>query len=134
MVPYAVLNTGMLPNQLCAFTEGLFGAFNSEFERTPKAASVTDTNGERPSATSTSTSTSNGRAQRRDKVKVHRPYVVAEAAYLALQVGWCVHFLRQPLIGAALGAAFVACCVGFLCFHYGDDEGRRLFVFRVRHG
>ena len=41
VVPYVVINTGMLPHQFSAFTEGLFGALHSEFERTPKAASVT---------------------------------------------------------------------------------------------
>ena len=41
VVPYVVINTGMLPHQFSAFTEGLFGDMHSEFERTPKAASVT---------------------------------------------------------------------------------------------
>jgi cellulose synthase/poly-beta-1,6-N-acetylglucosamine synthase-like glycosyltransferase len=41
VVPYMVINTGMLPHQLSAFTEGLFGPMHSEFERTPKSATVT---------------------------------------------------------------------------------------------
>ncbi len=39
--PYLVINTGMLPHQFSSFAEGLFGPMHSEFERTPKAASVT---------------------------------------------------------------------------------------------
>ena len=41
IAPYVVINTGMLPHQFSAFAEGLFGTMHSEFERTPKAASVT---------------------------------------------------------------------------------------------
>ena len=41
IVPYLVINTGMLPHQFSSFAEGLFGPLHSEFERTPKAASVT---------------------------------------------------------------------------------------------
>jgi hypothetical protein len=41
VVPLAALGTGMLAHQVNAFAEGLFGPLNSEFERTPKAASVT---------------------------------------------------------------------------------------------
>ena len=41
VVPYLVINTGMLPHQFSSFAEGLFGRMHSEFERTPKAASVT---------------------------------------------------------------------------------------------
>src|SRR5918999_5236717 len=63
-VPYVVINTGMLPHQFSAFTEGLFGRLNSEFERTPKAASVTGS--PRP------------RVKRRYAVKIHWPYVSAE--------------------------------------------------------
>ena len=40
LVPYLVINTGMLAHQLSAFTEGLFGPLRGEFERTPKAGSV----------------------------------------------------------------------------------------------
>ena len=45
IVPYLVLNTGMLPHQLASFAEGLLGPLHSEFERTPKAASVTTGDG-----------------------------------------------------------------------------------------
>lgn len=40
VIPNAVISTGMLPHQFSAFCEGLFGPMHSEFERTPKGASV----------------------------------------------------------------------------------------------
>ena len=45
VVPYLLINTGMLPHQFSAFAEGLFGPMHSEFERTPKFASVTASSG-----------------------------------------------------------------------------------------
>ena len=43
VVPHTVVNAGMLPHQLSAFAEGLFGPLHSEFQRTPKTAAVTTT-------------------------------------------------------------------------------------------
>lgn len=87
VVPYAVVNTGMLPHQFTAFTEGLFGPLHGEFERTPKATrSVAG-------------------------VKVHRPYVVAEAFFVVLQLAWATIFVVDGMLWPALGAAFMALCV-----------------------
>jgi hypothetical protein len=113
-VPYALINTGMLPHQFSAFTEGLFGRMNSEFERTPKAASVT---GAPRSVT-----------KRRYSVKVHWPYVLAEVFFVALQVAWTVLFLASGLYLAAVGTAYVGACVGVVAYFYGDHAGRVLFV------
>jgi hypothetical protein len=50
LVPYMVINTGMLPHQFSSFLEGLFGGLRSEFERTPKAAACDEVT-ERPAVT-----------------------------------------------------------------------------------
>jgi cellulose synthase/poly-beta-1,6-N-acetylglucosamine synthase-like glycosyltransferase len=114
VVPYVVINTGMLPHQFSAFTEGLFGALHSEFERTPKVASVTGSAPEK--------------ATRRYTVKVHWPYVLAEAFFVAYQFAWAALFLADGLLLAATGTAYVGACVAFLTYFYGDHAGRVLFV------
>src|SRR5918999_1298505 len=118
-VPYVVINTGMLPHQFSAFTEGLFGPLNSEFERTPKAASVTGSPRSKP--------------RRRYSVRVHWPYVLAEAFFGAYQLAWTALFLAEGLVLAALGTTYIAACVAFLAYFYGDHAGRVCFVIkRVR--
>jgi cellulose synthase/poly-beta-1,6-N-acetylglucosamine synthase-like glycosyltransferase len=121
IVPYIVINTGMLPHQFSAFCEGLFGPLHSEFERTPKTAAITTftTQGTHPVPA----------AEHRYKVKVHWPYVLAEALFVLYQLTWAVVFTSQGLYLCALGAAFVAGCVLALAFFYGDDAGKVGFVF-----
>jgi cellulose synthase/poly-beta-1,6-N-acetylglucosamine synthase-like glycosyltransferase len=114
VVPYAVINTGMLAHQFSAFAEGLFGTLHSEFERTPKTATVTG------AATS--------KNRRRDAVRVHWPYVIAEAFVVAYQLAWAALFVSRGLTLAALGAAYVGACVAGLAYFYGDHAGRVCFV------
>jgi cellulose synthase/poly-beta-1,6-N-acetylglucosamine synthase-like glycosyltransferase len=114
VLPYVVINTGMLPHQFSAFTEGLFGALNSEFERTPKAASVTGS--QRP------------QAKRRYSVKVHWPYVSAEAFFVAYQLAWTGLFLAHGHLLAATGTFYLGACVTYLVYFYGDHAGRVCFV------
>ncbi len=100
IVPYVVINTGMLPYQFSAFTDGLFGPLHTEFERTPKAASV---DGSPRSET-----------KRLHTVKVHWPYVFAEAFVVTYQLAWTVLFLADGLLLAAIGTTYVGACVAFL--------------------
>jgi hypothetical protein len=118
VVPYVVLNTGMLPHQFSAFIEGLLGPMHSEFECTPKAASVTGA----PAA----------RGRRRYSVKVHWPYVLAEAFFIVYQLAWSALFLAGGSLVAAIGTAYVGLCVAFLAFFYGDHAGKVCFVIRAR--
>jgi hypothetical protein len=104
----------MLAHQLSAFTEGLFGPMHSEFERTPKAASVAGS----PPA----------RASRRYTVKVHWPYVLAEAFFVAYQFACTALFLAHGLVLAAIGTAYIGACVTSLAYFYGDHAGRVCFV------
>jgi hypothetical protein len=121
VVPHAVINTGMLPHQFSAFTEGLLGALHSEFERTPKTASVTGS----PRA----------QARRRYSVKVHWPYLLAEAFFIAYQLAWTVLLLADGLLLAAIGTTYVGACIAYLAYFYGDHVGRVCFVLnRARAG
>jgi cellulose synthase/poly-beta-1,6-N-acetylglucosamine synthase-like glycosyltransferase len=114
VVPYVIVNTGMLAHQFTAFTEGLFGAMHSEFERTPKAASVTGS--------------PRSEAKRRYTVKIHWPYVLAEAFFIAYQLAWTALFLADGLLLAAVGTTYIGACVAFLAYFYGDHAGRVCFV------
>jgi cellulose synthase/poly-beta-1,6-N-acetylglucosamine synthase-like glycosyltransferase len=115
VVPYVAINTAMLPHQFSAFVEGLFGDLHSEFERTPKAASVT---GSAPA-----------QSKLRYGVRVHWPYVLAEVFFVAHQLAWTAVFMAQGLLLAALGTAFVGACVASIAYFYGDHAGRVCFVF-----
>lgn len=114
--PHIVITTGMLPHQFTAFLEGLFGSMNSEFERTPKAASVTGAVGQSPAA------------RKRYGVKVHWPYVLAEAFFVAYQIAWAVLFVNAGLIWCAIIAIYMAASVLYLAFFYGDHAGKVCFV------
>jgi hypothetical protein len=122
IVPHFVIGTGMLPHQFTAFVEGLFGPLHSEFERTPKAASVTSTPLP-PHATASKKSYA---------VKVHWPYVLTEAFFVLYHLGWAVLFTARGLVLCAIGATFIAFCVASLCYFYGDHIGKRCFVLDRR--
>jgi cellulose synthase/poly-beta-1,6-N-acetylglucosamine synthase-like glycosyltransferase len=124
MFPLAALGTGMLAHQVNAFAEGLFGPLHSEFERTPKAASVTrrDTHFNSPAAGRTSV------VRNTDHVKVHWPYVLSELFFITFQLAWAAHFAISGMLWGALAATLVACCVIYLAFFYGDHAGKVCLV------
>jgi hypothetical protein len=151
VVPYVVLNTGMLPHQFSSFAEGLFGGLHSEFERTPKAASVRTTAtvaavpGVRHDAALKSTGATMAppaatgpvvlaapATKKTDGVKIHWPYVVTEEFYVAYQIAWTVLFVVAGLVLCSVGAAYIAACVLFVAFFYGDHAGKVAFVFHKR--
>lgn len=121
VVPYAIISTGMLPHQFSAFIEGLLGPLHSEFERTPKTASISVSDASGASA-------SQAAAKRRQAVKIHWPYVGFELFFLAYQAGWALLFAFSGLWWPAIGATGLALCVAYLMFWYGDNIGRVLFV------
>lgn len=124
ILPLAALGTGMLAHQVNAFAEGLFGPLHSEFERTPKAASVT-----RQDAPFNPPATRHVLAGRKiDHVKVHWPYVLSELFFIIYQLVWAVHFASSGLYWSALAATLVAGCVVYLAFFYGDHAGKVCFV------
>jgi len=106
IVPHIAVNTGMLPHQFCAAAEGLFGPMHGEFERTPKAASVTT---HAPGLVRPATAITTPAA-----VKVHGPYVVADWFFAACQFGWAVLFAANGVVLCAVGALYVASCILFV--------------------
>jgi cellulose synthase/poly-beta-1,6-N-acetylglucosamine synthase-like glycosyltransferase len=128
IVPYLLINTGMLPHQVSSFAEGLFGPLHSEFERTPKAASVTTTSRVDAPCDHTETAKPAATSKKSYPVKVHWPYVLTEAFFVAYQLGWAVLFATNGLVLCAIGAAYVASCVIYLGFFYGDHLGKVCFA------
>jgi hypothetical protein len=116
IIPQVIISTGMLPHQFSAFMEGLFGSFSSEFERTPKAATVTGASA-RPAS-----------AKKRYPIKIHWPYVLAELFFVVFQLSWTIIFFRMGLIWCSFAAAFLAACVIYVAFFYGDHLGKVCFV------
>ena len=134
----------MLPHQFSSFAEGLFGPLHSEFERTPKAASVTTRStvgapGEHAGAAKAPQASDSGTVaapapttKKSYTVKVHWPYVLTEAFFVVYQLGWAVLFATNGLVLCAIGAAYVASCVVYLGFFYGDHLGKVCFAFDRR--
>ena len=140
IVPHLIINTGMLPHQFSAFAEGLFGPLHSEFERTPKTASVTPTStagstraqavrADGPTSGPGSGTHAVGAAARPSAkeaggVKVHWPYVLTDGGFVVLQLAWAVLFAASGLVWCALGAAYLAACVVYLRRIHGDQPQR----------
>jgi cellulose synthase/poly-beta-1,6-N-acetylglucosamine synthase-like glycosyltransferase len=120
IVPHTVVNAGMLPHQSSAFAEGLFGPLHSEFERTPKTAAVTAITADTPVVGAETRATDGGR--------IHWPYALAEALYVVSQLAWAVLFAVSGLVVPAIGAGFLAGCVLYVGFFYGDHAGKVCFV------
>jgi len=130
VVPYAAVSAGMLPHQFSAFTEGLFGPLHGEFERTPKTAT-----GPAPAAGGGAARGGVPTVPRRYPVRIHWPYVLAEAFFVVYQLGWAARFATGGLPWPALGSVLLAGCVLYLAFFYGDHAGKVCFVIdRERTG
>ena len=106
VLPYLVINAGMLPHHVCAFFEGLFGPLHAEFERTPKTANVTTTSPAASAAASRDARPGQARPGNRRSA-----YVATDTALLAAQAGWAVFFVAEGLLLAAAAAAWLAICV-----------------------
>jgi hypothetical protein len=65
-------------------------------------------------------------------VKVHWPYVLTRAFFVVCQLGWAVPFTANGYVLCSIGAVFVASCVLYLCFFYGDHLGKVCFAFDRR--
>jgi cellulose synthase/poly-beta-1,6-N-acetylglucosamine synthase-like glycosyltransferase len=120
----AVLGTGMLAHQFNAFVEGLFGPLHGEFERTPKAASVT----RRAMPLALPVTGRASASKKIDQVKVPWPYVLCELFFVTYQLTWATIFAVAGLFWNALAATFVAGCVIYLVFFYGDHAGKVCFI------
>lgn len=107
IIPFLIVNTGMMAHHVCAFIEGLFGPLHAEFERTPKTASVTVAAAAPPAAMSASVPSKNRKA-------VRKPYLMVETAFFLAQLAWITLFLLEGFVLAAAGATWLAACLGII--------------------
>jgi hypothetical protein len=63
-----------------------------------------------------------------DNVKIHWPYGLTEASYVVFQFAWAVLFAAGGLMLPAIGAGFMAACVVYVGFFYGDHAGQVCFI------
>jgi cellulose synthase/poly-beta-1,6-N-acetylglucosamine synthase-like glycosyltransferase len=105
VIPYLVVNAGMLPHHMCAFFEGLFGPMHSEFERTPKTAAVSS-DASRPSAPL-------GAAKRMQRPNgITRPaYFAAELFFVLTQASWIAYFVTSQNYLSAIWAYLLMVCI-----------------------
>jgi cellulose synthase/poly-beta-1,6-N-acetylglucosamine synthase-like glycosyltransferase len=120
----AFISTGMLAHQSNAFAEGLFGPLHSEFERTPKTASVTG----RARSLNSPASAQMSAVRKIDRVEVPWLYLLCELFFVMYQLVWAVLFAVSGLFWCALAAVCVAGCIIYLVFFYGDHAGKVCFV------
>ena len=57
---------------------------------------------------------------------------MTEAFFVVYQLAWAVLFAMHGLVLCAIGAAYVAACVVYLGFFYGDHLGKVCFVLDRR--
>ena len=61
-------------------------------------------------------------------MKVHWPYVLAEAFFVTYQLAWSALFLANGFLIAAIGTTYIGACVAYLAYFYGDHAGKVCFV------
>jgi cellulose synthase/poly-beta-1,6-N-acetylglucosamine synthase-like glycosyltransferase len=104
VVPYMILNTGMMPHHFCAFLEGMLGPLHAEFVRTPKTASASGQ------------AASNGGASpakpiaRRSKIK-DGAYLKFELFFGLTLIAWAAFFIHVGLAFAAFWSLWILACV-----------------------
>jgi hypothetical protein len=96
VVPYMILNTGMMPHHFCAFLEGMFGPLHAEFVRTPKTASTGAGVSPKPRA----------------KAKLKDPaYLKFELFFCITLAAWAAFFINVGQAFAAFWSLWILACV-----------------------
>jgi cellulose synthase/poly-beta-1,6-N-acetylglucosamine synthase-like glycosyltransferase len=97
VVPYMILNTGMMPHHFCAFLKGMLGPLHAEFVRTPKTASTGGTGA--PKAP-------------RPKNRIKDPaYLKFEIVFCLTLVVWAGFFIHAGQAFAAFWSLWIRACV-----------------------
>jgi cellulose synthase/poly-beta-1,6-N-acetylglucosamine synthase-like glycosyltransferase len=116
VIPYMVLNTGMMPHHFCAFLEGMLGPLHAEFVRTPKTAST----GSRaaPQSAPQLQAPQLQAPQRRRKPARRRikdlPYIKFELFFGIVLAAWAVRFILAGQVFAGFWSAWILVCIAGL--------------------
>jgi cellulose synthase/poly-beta-1,6-N-acetylglucosamine synthase-like glycosyltransferase len=100
VVPYMILNTGMMPHHFCAFLEGMLGPLHAEFVRTPKTAS-----------TGAAGVAGAGRAPRPKTTIKDASYLKFELFFCLTLVVWAAFFIHAGQAFAAFWSVWILVCV-----------------------
>lgn len=106
VVPFSIVNTGMMPHHFCAFLEGMFGPLHAEFVRTPKTAST----GASPAgeiATSAAMSATGPKPAKRKNAAS----LVFETFFVFSLVAWATYFVASGQAFAAFWSVWIMLCV-----------------------
>jgi cellulose synthase/poly-beta-1,6-N-acetylglucosamine synthase-like glycosyltransferase len=97
VVPYMILNTGMMPHHFCAFIEGMLGPLHAEFVRTPKTAST----GARGAA----------KSLRTKRAIKDAAYLKFEGFFCITLAAWAAFFVHGGHAFAAFWSLWILVCV-----------------------
>jgi cellulose synthase/poly-beta-1,6-N-acetylglucosamine synthase-like glycosyltransferase len=97
VVPYMILNTGMMPHHFCAFIEGMLGPLHAEFVRTPKTASTGAGGGAKPT-------------RRKRQIK-DAAYLKFEMFFCITLAAWAGFFIHAGQAFAAFWSLWILACV-----------------------
>lgn len=100
VVPYMILNTGMMPHHFCAFLEGMLGPLHAEFVRTPKTASTGSAGAPRA-------------PRPRSRIK-DLAYLKFEIFFCLTLVVWAGFFIHAGQAFAAFWSLWILACVAGL--------------------
>jgi cellulose synthase/poly-beta-1,6-N-acetylglucosamine synthase-like glycosyltransferase len=105
VIPYLVVNAGMLPHHLCAFLEGMFGPMHSEFERTPKTAATVSSVSDNTAPIAVTNSSQACKS-------ITRPaYFATEMFFVVTQASWIAYFVTSANYPSAFWAYMLMVCI-----------------------
>jgi cellulose synthase/poly-beta-1,6-N-acetylglucosamine synthase-like glycosyltransferase len=106
VVPFTIVNTGMMPHHFCAFLEGMFGPLHAEFVRTPKTAST----GASPAGAA---ATREAKAPIRPKPakKKNTAALVFETFFVYSLAAWATYFVVTGQAFAAFWSVWIMLCI-----------------------
>jgi cellulose synthase/poly-beta-1,6-N-acetylglucosamine synthase-like glycosyltransferase len=103
VLPYMILNTGMMPHHFCAFLEGMLGPLHAEFVRTPKTASTSGAAMKGAAGTA---------AAKPRKARIKDPaYLKFELFFCLTLIAWAAFFLQAGQAFAAFWSVWILVCV-----------------------
>ena len=106
VVPYTIVNTGMMPHHFCAFIEGMFGPLHAEFVRTPKTAST----GASPAGAEATRPAKAATGPKPAKRKIATS-IIFEAYFVFSLVVWATYFVVTGQPFAAFWSVWIMLCI-----------------------
>lgn len=106
VVPFTIVNTGMMPHHFCAFLEGMFGPLHAEFVRTPKTAST----GASP-AGAVATRAAKAATRPKPAKRKNATYLIFETFFVFSLVAWATYFVATGQAFAAFWSVWIMHCI-----------------------